>query len=335
MSDESTRNASDPSGDDVGEMIRRPRLDDRTADALFSGRLPADREDLADVAAFADRVRMVASETSTPVPNPALAAVLADGLSTEGDLPATVGSDASAPAVQASRLPNRRRTKRMLELLVAKVAGISLLAKTGVAAAAIVAGTTGAGLTGNLPDQAQGAFDRAFGEAPAEETEDADLVSRDVDELDVVDEPGAEAPEDTEDTATEEGSRPEVPGAEGRATADENAGEHGAEGRATADEAATDGREFGERKAAEAQENAPADGQQTGQDAASSGRQTGDDAATSGRERAETAPSGDEAAEPPVAPEQGQPEETPAGSSETGAEASTSAKDDAPGGGRP
>src|SRR5690606_32581647 len=95
MSEEVTRNTDDLSGDDVGEMTRRPRLDDRTADALFSGRIPSDREDLADVAALVESLRTAASATPTPAPNAALAAVLADGLSTDkGELPVTVGSNA-------------------------------------------------------------------------------------------------------------------------------------------------------------------------------------------------------------------------------------------------
>jgi hypothetical protein len=177
MSEEVTRNASGRSGDDVDEMTRRPRLADRSADALFSGRIPVGSEDHGDVAAFSEALRAAVSATPMPVPNAALTAVLAAGLSTDnGDLPETVGSNAPAPATQGSGLPKRRGKTKMLELLIAKLAGISLLAKTSVAGAAVLAGATGAGLTGNLPDQVQEPFDRAFAEAPAEPTEDDTTV---------------------------------------------------------------------------------------------------------------------------------------------------------------
>ncbi len=324
MDDGTTRNAIDPSGDDLGEMTRHPRLDDRATDALFSGRLPADREDLADVAALAERLRSAASHASPPAPSPALAAVLTDGLSSQlSDRPATVGSDAPTAALPVAGRPNPTRTRKMLELLLAKLAGISLLAKTGIAGAAVVAASTGAGLTGNLPVPAQGAFDRAFGEAPAEELDDEAVIELVVEETDTTDEGDTDA-----------GGRPEVPGAEGRATADENAGDDGAEGRATADEAATDGRAFGERRASEAREDAPA-GPETGEDASSTGRQTAEDAATAGKERAADAPHGDADTGDDAADGAGPPEEVPAGSRETGEATSSSAKERTPPAGRP
>lgn len=338
MPEKMTRNAFDPSGDDEGEMTRRPRLDDRTADAVFSGRLPADREDLADVAALAEALRAAASATPTPVPTASLNAVLQDGLSIEnGDLPVTVGSNAAAPATQGARLPNWRRKSMLLEMIIAKVAGISLLAKTGVAAAAITAGATGVAVTGNLPAPAQDAFDRAFvqsqdedeTEATTDETTetDAELVdtepvateetdTEEVDETLVSEEPETE----TEDA--EESGRPEVPGAEGRANADENAGENGAHGRATANDAATGGRDFGQQRAEE-------------------GRQRGEEASKAGRDRAANAPDdGDEESDAEEAEEsdaeesdeasaQQQPEGKPAASAATGEEKSSSARDKA------
>ncbi|MEX1163579.1 MAG: hypothetical protein WEB03_08370 [Nitriliruptor sp.] len=336
MSDEFTRNAGGHEGDDVGEMTRHPRLDDRSADALFSGRLPADREDLADVAALAERVRLAASQAPTPLPNAVLAAVLADGLATdESDLPVTVRRGATAPAVRGTGRSNPRRKKTMLELLIAKLAGLGLLAKTGIAGAAVLAGATGAGFTGSLPPQTQAGFDRAFGEASAEETEE--LVELVVDDSD--------SDSDSDTTDAEAGERPEVPGDEGRATADEAAGDNGADGRATADAAATDGRAFGESKATEARENAPAgpqtgeeastSGRQNGEEASTSGRHNGEEAATSGRDRAPEAPSGDGTADDTPATDAGQPEEVPAGSSDTGEAASSSAKEGTPAAGRP
>jgi hypothetical protein len=352
MPEEVTRNASGGSGDDVDEMTRRPRLDDRSADALFSGRIPVGCEDHDDVAAFSEALRAAVSATPTPVPNAALTAVLADGLSTDnGDLPVTVGSNAPAPATQGSGLPKRRRKTKMLELLIAKLAGISLLAKTSVAGAAVIAASTGAGLTGNLPDQVQEPFDRAFAEAPAEPTEgdttedspeaiegDLELVD---DELDGVD----EVDEVDEGDEPQEGSRPEVPGDEGRATADANAGENGAEGRETATEAATDGRAFGERQATEARERGQTDraeGQQAGQDAAASGRQNGTEAsgdrARTGDDPAASPPNADDDAasdRQPVTPQTGAPGEVPAGSPVTGGTASDGAQQNAPTSPRP
>ncbi|MBS3941203.1 MAG: hypothetical protein KG028_09625 [Actinobacteria bacterium] len=332
MPDEITRNAFDQSGDDEGEMTRRPRLDDRTADAVFSGRLPADREDLADVAALAETLRAAASATPAPVPTASLNAMLQDGLSIEnGDLPVTVGSNAAAPATQGARLPNWRRKSMLLEMIIAKVAGISLLAKTGVAAAAITAGATGVAVTGNLPAPAQDAFDRAFvqseddeTEAPTDEATEADAEAVDTEAVDteVVDETLVSEEPDTETEDAEDAGRPEVPGAEGRANADENAGENGAHGRATADDAATGGRDFGQQRAEE--------GKQRGEEASKAGRDRAANAPDDGAEEPEAEePEESDAEESDEASAQQQPEGKPAGSAATGEEKSSSARDKA------
>jgi hypothetical protein len=133
----------------------------------------------------------------------------------------------------------------IFEALLAKAAGLSLLAKTGVAAAAVATATAGAGLAGALPDAGEDAFDRvASPEIPVE-------VPADPSEVDL---PDVELPTPaTERPDPEPSEVQEVPGEDGRATAEENAGENGAEGRAIASQAAEMGRAFGERRAADAQ----------------------------------------------------------------------------------
>jgi hypothetical protein len=321
MSDEMTRNTTVAFGDDTDEMTERTRLDDRTMDALFSGRIPVGQEDHTDVAAFAQRLRAATTEAPQPVPTAALSAVLADGISTDSSgRPVAVGHDVPAPVMAVSERPRRRRTKRMLEVLVTKLAGISLIAKTSVAAAALTAGATGAGLTGNLPDTAQGAFDRAFSTPTAQNVETVEV------EAEIVREQADVAPVQpipVEPSVPEQAERPDVPGAEGRQTAAENAGENGEHGRATAEEAARDGRAFGQRQAEEAQErreDTPAGDQQTGEAASSEGRETASEASggrsqTGGDASSDRSDNADPAGGPDETPAEGNgpPEETPRG----------------------
>jgi len=138
----------------------------------------------------------------------------------------------------------------VFEALIAKVAGLSLLAKTGVAAAAVAAGATGAGLTGMLPDAAQDALDRAG--APEVPVEVPAEIPSDVPDVDL---PDIALPAAVTERPTPEPSEvQEVPGEDGLSTADDRAGDNGSEGREIANQAAALGREFGEQRAAEAQE---------------------------------------------------------------------------------
>ncbi len=318
MSDEVTRNAGGGAGDDVYEMIRRNRLDDRAADALFSGRVPPGREDLADVAGFAEALRSAASEA--PEPSPDLAAILASGLSTDkGDLPAMAGSNVQGPAPQAG-LP-KWRIKKMLEIALAKLASLGLAAKIGVASAAVVAGTAGAGAGGLLPGAVQDAvagtveavtpFDLPdSGDVDLEEvadpaendhgqtvsetarTTDAEGCERGHEIATTAGGDPEDCVEETEEGEVETESRPEEPGDEGRTTADTNAGDNGQEGRDTADDAATNQRTYGESKASENQrtgEDASTGGQQTGEEARTERQQTGEDASAEGQQTGEDA----------------------------------------------
>lgn len=327
-----TRNTGGDSRDYVGEMTRRNRSDDRAADALFSGRVPPGHEDLAFVASLASALRSTASKA--PEPHPGLAAVLSEGLSTDkGDLPVMAGSNVHAH--EAPGLPKWRRSKKMLEIALAKLTTLGLAAKVGIASAAVVAGATGAGAAGVLPAPAQDAVAASIEavtpfDLPDSVDDAVSLVAEDPAENDhgqnVSDvatsseaegcergheiataaggEPGdCEEEVEEEPVVEDEGSRPENPGAEGRTTADTNAGDNGQEGRDTADDAATNGSDFGETKATEGRENAdreapegeeepvvterqPEESQEAGS------RDTGEEKSSTAREESEEAGSG-------------------------------------------
>lgn len=136
-------------GDYPDEMFRRP-LDDEAIDSLLAGRPPAGLESLV---AFVEDVHLAAA-VSVPEPTVALAAVFAAGLSTEkGDLPVTAAGNVPGPASQVAGLP--KRSKTVIEVLLAKLAAAGLVAKTGLAAGALTLGATAAAATGNLPEPAQ------------------------------------------------------------------------------------------------------------------------------------------------------------------------------------
>lgn len=277
---ETTRNARDDSGDYGGEMTRRNRPDERAVSALFSGQVPGGREDLADVAAFAASLRTAAGSTA-PRPNAALATVLAEGLSTAaGDLPVTAASDQAGTEQSRSRGVNGR-ARSAWESAIARLAALGLAAKVGVMGVALVAGATGAGAAGVLPDQAQEAFGRAvqavtpFGRpdvtdedgpaeggaadrADAEHGETVSDVARDGETEGcergrlIARTAGGRSDSDCPPTAELDSTapparQPATPGREGRSTADE-ATDHGEQGRDTADDAASDGRSFGESR---------------------------------------------------------------------------------------
>ena len=140
---------SDP-GDDDTEMLRRPPLDDATIEAFFTGH-PAGEE----LSPLARLVEDLHSVTSGPAPAPSmhLAAMLADGFSTEkGDLPATAASNVTGPAPQAAGLPTWRKKKMIIAELLA---GLSVAAKAGFGISAAAAAVTAGGAAGVLPGPAQ------------------------------------------------------------------------------------------------------------------------------------------------------------------------------------
>ena len=141
------------SGDYRTEMFRNHPLDDATIEAFFTGQ-PAD-EDLAPLAGFVEDLRSVTSGPA-PVPSMRLAAMLAEGFSTEkGDLLVTAASNVTGPASQAAGLPKRKRTKKMI--IAELLAGLGVAAKAGIGLTAAAAAVTAGGAAGVLPGPAQGA----------------------------------------------------------------------------------------------------------------------------------------------------------------------------------
>lgn len=120
--------------DDGYEMLRRGP-DNETADRLLTGEEIPGYEAAAMFVADARRVT-----APLPQPSAALAGILDEGLA----VPAGTAGVVTAP-------PSRRTTRRMIEILAAKLAAAGLLAKTGIAAGAITLSATAAGATGNLP----------------------------------------------------------------------------------------------------------------------------------------------------------------------------------------
>jgi hypothetical protein len=211
------RNTGGGSGDNDDEMLRRDRLDERTADAVLAGRGgQVEGDEVADLATFVTAVRSEA--TMVPArPNAMLAEVLAHGISADkGELPVTAASNVHGPATQVSG-PPKRRIRTVLELMIAKLAALGLAAKAGAAVAAVAATTAGAGAAGVLPDTLQGSFDNAV--RGVEESEDR---VPDTDKLDVSD-----TEVDTEDVGVdgadiaEDASDPDDPGVDGREVADD------------------------------------------------------------------------------------------------------------------
>ena len=94
---------------------------------------------------------------------------MAEGFSTEkGDLPATAASNVTGPAPQAAGLPKWRKKMLITELLaglVAKFAGLGMVAKAGLGLTLAATSTTAAGAVGALPDPAQHAVATAVAAA--------------------------------------------------------------------------------------------------------------------------------------------------------------------------
>jgi hypothetical protein len=129
------------SADDYPGDMRKPReLSDRTADDLIAGRASDEPDVEALQAALADLRRQ--ADAPAPLPTPALAAVLTDGL------PDAERTPVAAPPRhrQAATLP--RRTRRMITTLLSSVA-----AKAGLGVSAVALAVTGAGVADVLPSQ--------------------------------------------------------------------------------------------------------------------------------------------------------------------------------------
>ncbi|HEV2759090.1 MAG TPA: hypothetical protein VGV86_05930 [Acidimicrobiales bacterium] len=134
-----------------------PPLDDRALEALLSG-APSAQSGFDWLIPFVEDLGE-ASSGSAPAMTPALALLVAEGISTEkGDLPATAASNVTGPAPQAAGLPKWRKKMLITELLAglaAKFAGLGMVAKAGLGLTLAAASTTAAGAAGVLPAPAQ------------------------------------------------------------------------------------------------------------------------------------------------------------------------------------
>ncbi|MGH9279510.1 MAG: hypothetical protein ACRD12_15590 [Acidimicrobiales bacterium] len=121
-------------------------LDDESIESLLGGRGSG------SVAEFIREISSTA-EQPPPVPNAALAAVLARGVSTDkGDLLATAGSNVHGPAEQVAGLPKWRKPQSMFPV-TGLLTGLGAKVAAGVMAA--LAGVAGLGAAGALPGPAQ------------------------------------------------------------------------------------------------------------------------------------------------------------------------------------
>ena len=122
--------------DDAPEMPPALHLDDATVAAILDGDRP--RPALDDLAAFSAGV-MAVGDGAPPRRSPELAALLTEG----------------APSAGAVvRTPRAQRSRSRLASVLAKAAGLGLVAKIGVTTTAAAAGVIGAGAAGVLPGDA-------------------------------------------------------------------------------------------------------------------------------------------------------------------------------------
>jgi hypothetical protein len=132
-------------------MPSGPQFDEAAVEALLAGRTNDAVTGDPALAAFVDDVRTVADG---PVPRPTaqLAALMAEGLSTEqGDLPATVPQVSARPKWRKRRMS----VAQLLAGLAAKLAGMGLAAKAALGLGAAAMMTTTAAAAGVLPDPVQ------------------------------------------------------------------------------------------------------------------------------------------------------------------------------------
>jgi hypothetical protein len=143
-----------------GDMYEMPipPLDDRALEGLLDGASSAPTG-FDWLVPFVEGLGSVSSRPA-PVVRPALAMLLAEGLSTvKGDLPATAASNVTGPASQAAGLPKWRKKKMLITELLAglttKLAGLGLAAKATLGLTLAAASTTAAGAVGVLPAPVQ------------------------------------------------------------------------------------------------------------------------------------------------------------------------------------
>lgn len=231
------RNAAAHPSDNEDEMLRRSPLDASTAEAVLRGRGDQiTNPESAEVVRFAAAVKQ-ATDKVEPQPSPALRAVMERGIPVETPAPAVAASHGLHP-------PPRRRP--MIAFLTSKLAALSLVAKAGIASAAVVASGTAAGAAGALPDTLQTAFDAGLrgsveqpvevpAELPGEREVPAPALNSEPDGNDMGDEPHSDLPsqggEPTQD------AEPPEPSEFGRDVADQATNNEGVDGLEVANDA--------------------------------------------------------------------------------------------------
>lgn len=206
------------SGDNYDEMRMQRTLDDETMEMVLSSRPTAGGEGVDDLTWFVEGVRWAATGQSPRV-GPQLAAILAEGLTTDkGDLPATAASNVPGPAEQVAGLPKRRR-KQMLETILAK----AFLAKAAAVLGGLTIATSGAAaadlLPGSLQDHVAVAVEKVSPLDLPDSNDEAKDKRRDAehraDDKHVADERDPKAEDNFGSTVSNQA--PEAPKADGRA----------------------------------------------------------------------------------------------------------------------
>lgn len=149
------RTPADGFRDDEGEMRNQKNLDDATAEAVLRGRCPANRPELAPLAAFAEELRELACAPA-PMPTGQLARLLETGLTSTRDQRVVSWNEART-AVQGSGRSKWGKSV-LAGFFVAGLtkAGAASAATKSVAAVAIaLTGVTGAAAADTLPTAVQ------------------------------------------------------------------------------------------------------------------------------------------------------------------------------------
>jgi|GEM_PF-5539846 len=217
------RNPNGTPRDHDGEMRSHNGPADEAIDALLDG-TPSQELAGTPLADLVDRIRLDAA-TTEPRASDELAALMAHGLAPteKGDLPATAGSNATAPS-SAAWLPKWTRSAVMFrKLIIAKLAALGIVLKAGAAGAAVVTVAAGVGAAGQLPAPAQAAFDRIAeqgdeqGDEQEEPGEEVELLEDAEDSLDE-DSDGNGPPEDRFGAEVSDDARGEdgTPGVDGQ-----------------------------------------------------------------------------------------------------------------------
>jgi hypothetical protein len=214
--------------DDHQDMGRDHDLDDRIAEELLRGRADAVGAEHRSLADALDAIRHTAS--AQPSPTEQLQSIFAHGLS-EDDL-----ADVPSPAPATRQRPAAVHRRGSLRGSVAKVAGLSLLVKLALGGMAVTAAAVGgAGMAGVLPGQDPPATEPAEEAEVGQEIADEAVEEGGVDGQDVSqqlpervreprgDEPGGQLPPDWSSEPDGHPDDAQLPGADPRDHAPEDA----------------------------------------------------------------------------------------------------------------